>query len=88
MIVKLLTEHNLEFLNFKGGCRGSSEHTLVKMPYCWKSHVAAQLLLLYCWALSRETFTCLIPARFKISRFDSKIRNSIILYMFDKEVHI
>ena len=65
MIVKLLTEHHLEFQNFKGGCRGSSEHTLVKMPYCWKSHVAAQLLLLYCWALSRETFTSLIPAEFQ-----------------------
>ena len=25
MIVKLLTEHHLEFLSLKGGCRGSSE---------------------------------------------------------------
>ena len=33
MNVKLLTEHNLEFLSFK---RGSSESTLVKMPHCWK----------------------------------------------------
>ena len=30
MIVKLLTEHHLEFLNLKGGCRGSSESTLSK----------------------------------------------------------
>ena len=30
MIVKLLTEHHLEFLSLKGGCRGSSESTLVK----------------------------------------------------------
>ena len=37
MIVKLLTEHHLEFLSFKGGCTGSSESTLVKMPRCWKS---------------------------------------------------
>ena len=42
MIVKLLTEHNLEFLSLKGGCRGSSESTLVKMSNCWKSHVMAQ----------------------------------------------
>ena len=28
MIVKLLTEHHLEFLSFKGGCRGSSESCL------------------------------------------------------------
>ena len=41
MTVKLLTEHYLEFLSLKGGCRGSSESTLVKMPPCWKSHVAA-----------------------------------------------
>ena len=31
MIVKLLTEHHLEFLSLKGGCKGSSEFTLVKM---------------------------------------------------------
>ena len=41
MSVKLLTEHNLEFLSLKGGCTGSSESTLVKMPHCWKSHVMA-----------------------------------------------
>ena len=42
-IFKLLTEHHLEFLSLKGGCTGSSESTLVKIPHCWKSHVAAQL---------------------------------------------
>ena len=41
MIIKLLTEHHLEFLSLKGGCRGSSESTLVKMSNCWKSHVTA-----------------------------------------------
>ena len=45
MTVKLLTEHHLEFLNLKGGCTVSSESTLVKMPHCWKSHVAALNLL-------------------------------------------
>ena len=44
MIVKLLTEHNLEFLSLKGDCRGSSESTPVKMSNCWKSHAMAQLL--------------------------------------------
>ena len=43
MIVKLLTEHNLAFLSFKGGCRDSSESTHVKMPHCWKSHAVAHL---------------------------------------------
>ena len=44
MSVKLLTEHHLVFLGLKGGYRGSSESTLVKMPHCWKSHVTAQIL--------------------------------------------
>ena len=42
--VKLLTEHHLEFLGSKGGCRGSSESTLFKMSNCWKVHAAAQML--------------------------------------------
>ena len=46
MIVKLLTEHHLEFLRLKEGCRGSSESTQVNMRYCWKAHALAQLLLL------------------------------------------
>ena len=45
MIAKLLTEHHLEFLSLKGGCRGSSESTHVKMPHCWKSHALAQIIL-------------------------------------------
>ena len=32
MIVKLLTEHHLEFQSLKVGCTGSYESTLVKMP--------------------------------------------------------
>ena len=44
MIVKLLTEHHLEFLSLKAGCRGSSESTLVKMSNCWKSHAAARII--------------------------------------------
>ena len=43
MSIKLLTEHNLEFLSLKGGCTGSSETTLVKMPHKWKSHAVAHL---------------------------------------------
>ena len=41
MSVKLLTEHNLEFLSLKGGCTVSSESKLVKIPHCWKSHALA-----------------------------------------------
>ena len=47
MSVKLLTEHQLGFLSLKGSCRGSSESTLVKMPHCWKSSVAAYMLLFF-----------------------------------------
>ena len=43
MSVKLLTEHHLEFQSLKGGCTGSSESTLVKIPHCLKSHVAAHI---------------------------------------------
>ena len=34
MSFKILTEHHLGFLSLKGGCAGSSESTLVKMPHC------------------------------------------------------
>ena len=48
MIVKLLTEHHLEFLSLNGCCRGSSESTLVKMSNCWKSHAGAHIISLHC----------------------------------------
>ena len=44
MIVKLMTEHHLELLSLKEGCRGSCESTLVKMSNCWKSHAAAHII--------------------------------------------
>ena len=43
MNIKLLNEHNLEFLSSKEGCTGSSESIHFKMPHCLKSHVAAHL---------------------------------------------
>ena len=43
MIIKLLTEHHLEFLSLKRGCRGSSESTHVKLPHCWKPGVMAHI---------------------------------------------
>ena len=46
MIVKLLSEHHLEFLSLKGSCRGPSESTHFKMPHCWKSHATAQIFIL------------------------------------------
>ena len=46
MTLKLLTEHHLEFLSLKGGCTGSSESTLVKIPHCWKSRATAHIVLI------------------------------------------
>ena len=43
MRVELLTEHHLVFLSLKGGCTDLPESSLVKMPHCWKSCVAAQV---------------------------------------------
>ena len=34
----------MEFLSFKGGCTGSPESTLVKIPHCWKSHVMVHII--------------------------------------------
>ena len=45
MTVKLLTKHHLEFLSISGGFTGSSEFTIVKTPHCWKSHVAAFIVI-------------------------------------------
>ena len=47
MSVKLLTEHHLRFPSLKGGCTGSSESTLVKMPHCWKSRVTAHVSMVH-----------------------------------------
>ena len=48
MTVKLLSTHHLEIISLKGGCTGSSESTLVKIPHCWKSHVAAHICIVIC----------------------------------------
>ena len=35
--------------SLKGGCTGSKESTLFKMPHCWKSHVTAQIITFVCF---------------------------------------
>ena len=45
MLCYVMTEHHLEFLSLKVGCRGSSEVTHVKMPYFWKSHALAHMYI-------------------------------------------
>ena len=56
MSVKLLTEHHLEVLSLKGGCIGTAESTLVKMPHFWKSHVEAHLVE----ELTHSFLSCLV----------------------------
>ena len=63
--LNILTEHHLEFLSFKGGCTGLSESTLVKMPHCWKSHVAAHIYI-RCQinpSSSSHNSSCYLPKR-------------------------
>ena len=57
MTIKLLTEHNLEFLSLKGGCRGSSESTHVNILNGRKSHVAAHIIHLHRGAIKRDLIT-------------------------------
>ena len=83
MTVTLLTEHNLEFLSLKGGCTGSSESTLVKMPHCWKSHVTAHISFLFqTWQWNVGTvsiFLCWINLVLFIQKFP---RFGIYVVMF------
>ena len=68
MSVKLLTEHHLEFRCLNGGCTGSSESRLVKIPHCWKSHVAAHIDLFKTWPPRSGYFSlCTNRATFKNS---------------------
>ena len=62
MIVKLLTEHHLEFLSLKGGYRDSSESTLVKMSNCWKSH-ALVIIVLWLSIFCISSSLCLVFLR-------------------------
>ena len=89
MIVKLLNEYHLEFLSLKGGCTGSSESTHVKMPHCWKLHVAAQM------CSPNEYFLCVffilnelcdITQHYKISLFAFELLNywlNFLIYLYE-----
>ena len=71
MSVKLLSEHNLEFLSLKGGCTGLSESKLVKMPHCWKPQAAAHLVSYHKGTL--EVYLSLLPW-LKVHRIIPKLR--------------
>ena len=74
MIVKLLTEHHLEFLSLDGDCRGSSGSTLVKMSNCWKSSAGAQFFKFV-------IITC--PCLYS---FSLKMMNSAVAFFFSMSI--
>ena len=75
MTVRLLTEHHLEFLSLTGYCTGSSDSTPVKIPHCWKSHVAAQILDYF--SCSPLNSTCLSLKR-RLKKFEIMQRSDIM----------
>ena len=62
MSVKLLSEHRLEIVSLKGGCTGSSESTLVKMPHC----VTAKFMIYWLRANANDTLGTFISRKGKI----------------------
>ena len=80
MRVKLLSEHRLEFVSLKGGCTGSSESTLVKMPHC----VAAQFMIHVYW-LRADAYDTL-GGTF-ISQRKGKIQTSTTNQVFHASMH-
>ena len=70
MNIMLLTEHDLKFLSLTRGYTCLSESTLVKMPHCWKSYVAAQLF-------SFQTDIC--PIRIKRIEKNNLYDNALLI---------
>ena len=67
MTVKPLTEHHLEFLSLKRDCTGSYESTLVEMPHCCKSHVAAHIFIFH--------YSHQHPVKLQTSQMQTSLRN-------------
>ena len=83
-IVKLPTEHNLEFLSIKGGCTGSSESTPVKIPHCWKSCVTAHMKV----ALTTDVYVIKINCNPTIYWcYDAIHRGSIVAEQEQSGIH-
>ena len=90
MIVKLLTEHHLEFLSLEVDCTGSSESTLVKMSNCWKSRAATHIqsplaisniitLFIFKITVKSKKFVFFLPQNFeKIKRLAKSLRRLLI----------
>ena len=72
----------------KGGCTGSSESTLVKMPHCWKSHVTAQISFTSSFTLCRpetpktDTLANCEDPCFPVSRCRNGVLWDWVTYLF------
>ena len=82
MIVNLPTDNHLEFLSLKGGCRGSSESTHVKIPHCWISHALASTcfvdppVVTLSWNVQEKRLTCSaagVPATYTFSKWKQMV---------------
>ena len=67
-------------------CTGSSESTLVKIPHCWKSHAAAQILLIIfsivgeCCEISLEVFVDKDSA-YRLNSGEEKLEDILVLHL-------
>ena len=81
MIVKLLTEHHLEFLSVKGDCRGSSKSKHVKMPHCWKSHALAQYYSSLCSSPEHTVLLCNYSSDFVLAHLQVQGQGQVLCNM-------
>ena len=84
MSVKLLTEHHLEFLSLKGGCTGSFESTLVKIPHCLKSYAAAHMISAYIFTVAFFFITS--DFSIHLMHFTSEIQTLITFLFVSKNI--
>ena len=87
-----MTQLHLEFVSLKGGCTGSSESTLVKMSYRWKSYVSAHyymVVLSYFDSLKfkYDTEMCMWMCRIQVSNWQLKSTPSLEFAPISSSVH-
>ena len=73
MIVKLLTEHHLEFISLKGGYRGSSASTLVKMSNLTNLCRGSYIIGLWLWNFETIRGSLMTPKRQKLASLAQEI---------------
>ena len=84
--VKLLTEHHLEFLSLKGGCRGSTESTMIKMQHCWKTHATAHIVTCNASIYIMDYPKLLYQTRRKNSLVHKGSKNLLLVFVVSRTV--